>query len=87
MGDIETLFQGVVQCSEAAPALLLVTSIFLTHYLYSKNLLSHAITLISGAALPLVALMFVDDTDLHVINSGSDRIKDIVDEAQKLLDA
>ena len=35
----------------------------------------------------LVALMFVDDIDLHIINSGSDRTEEIADEAQKLLDA
>ena len=35
----------------------------------------------SGVVMPLMALMFVDDTDSHVINSGLDRTEDIVDKA------
>ena len=86
-GDIETLFQRVVQGSEATPALCLIMSIFLMHYLCSKNLPSHMITPISGAVMSLAALMFVDDTDLYVLNSGLNRTENVVDKAQRLLDA
>ena len=56
-------------------------NIFLMHYLCSKNLHSHAITLMPEAVMLLVVLMFADDTDLRVLNSGLDRIEDIVDKA------
>ena len=36
--------------------------------------------------LPLVALLFADDTDLHVVNSGSNSIEEVVMKAQRLLD-
>ena len=37
--------------------------------------------------LPLVALIFVDDADLHVFNSGSETTEELVVKAQRLLDA
>ena len=80
-------FQGVVQGSGAAPALWLIISIFLVRYLYSKNLTTPICTLISRAVLPLAALIFVDDTDLYVFNSGSDTTEEVVMKGQRLLDA
>ena len=41
----------------------------------------------SEAVMLLAALMFADDTDLCILNSGSNRTEDIVDKAQRLLDA
>ena len=80
-------FQGVVQGSGAAPALWLIISIFLVRYLYSKNLTTPICTPISRAVLPLAALIFVDDTDLYVFNSGSDTTEEVVMKGQQLLDA
>ena len=37
--------------------------------------------------MPLAALIFVDDTNLYVFNSGSDTTEEIVLKAQCLLDA
>ena len=45
------------------------------------------ITEISGLFVPLIALLCVDDIDLYVLNSGSDSAKDVVDKAQKILNA
>lgn len=80
-------FQGVVQGSGAAPALWLIISIFFLRYLHSKNVTTQLRTPISGVLLPLAALMFVDDTDLYVFNSGVDTTRELVIKAQKLLDA
>ena len=80
-------FQGLVQGSGAAPALWMIISIFLVRYLYSKNVTTQLSTPISGIILPLVALMFVDDADLYVFNSGTDTTRDLVLKAQRLLDA
>ena len=81
MGDIKTVFQGALQGSRAALVLWLIMSIFLMHYLCSKNLQSHVITPTLGVVMLLVVLMFIDDTDLYIINSGSDKTEGIVDEA------
>ena len=42
---------------------------------------------IANVILSLAALIFVDDTDLHVFNSGSDTTEEVVMKAQRLLDA
>ena len=57
------------------------------HYLHIKNLHSHAITPTSEIVMPLVAIMFADNTNLHVLNSGLGKIKDMVDKAQRSLEA
>ena len=80
-------FQGVVQGSGAAPALWLIISIFLVRYLYSKNLTTPICIAMSRAVLPLAALIFVDDTDLYVFNSGSENTEKVVIKGQQLLDA
>ena len=37
--------------------------------------------------LPLAALIFVNDTDLHILNSSSDTVEEVVTKSQQLLDA
>ena len=80
-------FQGVVQGSGAAPASWMIISIFLVRYLYSKNLTTSISSPITNMILPLVALIFVDDTDICVFNSGSETTEELVVKAQKFLDA
>ena len=86
-GDNNRPFQGVVQGSNAASALWMIISIFLVRYLYRKNLTTQLSIPLSGIVMPLVALIFVDDTDLYVFNSGSDTTEELVFKAQHLLDA
>ena len=86
-GDDDRPFQGVVQGSDAALALWIIILIFLVRYLYSKNLTTQLSTPLSGIVIPLVALIFVDDTDLYVFNSGSDTTEELVFKAQCLLNA
>ena len=57
-------------------------SIFLACYLRSKNLYSQAITLTSEVVMLLVALMFIDDTNLCVLNSGLDAVDDVAGKVQ-----
>ena len=80
-------FQGVVQGSGAARALWLIISIFLVRYLHSKKVTAEISSLITKATLPLAALIFVDDTDLYVFNSGTDNAEEAVTKVQSLLDA
>ena len=78
-------FQGVAQGSGATPALWLIISIFLVRHLCGKNVTTKLSSPIANAILPLAALVFVDDTDLHVFNSGADAAKEVVIKAQRLL--
>ena len=39
----------------------------------------------SGLVLFLAALLYVDDTDIYIFNSGCDPTKEVVQKAQKLL--
>ena len=64
----------------------MIISIFLVRYLYSKNLTTQLLILLSGIIIPLVALIFVDDTNLYVFNSGSEMTEELVLKAQRLLD-
>ena len=75
-----------MQGSGAALALWMIISIFLVRYLYSKNLNTHLTTPVSKIVMPLVVLIFVDDTDLYVFNSGIDTTEEIILKVQRLLD-
>ena len=74
-------FQGVVQGSEVAQALWLIISIYLVQCLQSKNLTTQIYTPISKVILLLATLTFVNDTDLHVLNLGSDTTEEVVRKA------
>ena len=76
-----------MQGNGAAPALWLIISIFLVRHLHSKKVTTEISTPISRVILPLAALIFVDDTDLYVFNSGADNAEEVVIKAQRLLDA
>ena len=76
-GDDDRPFQGIVQGSGAAPALWIIISIFLVRYLYSKNLTIQLSTPLSGIVMLLAALIFVDNTDLYVLNQGTDSAKEV----------
>ena len=65
----------------------MIISIFLVKYLHSKKVTKQLLTLVSRIILLLATLMFVDDTDLHAFNSGTETDKELVTKAQKLLDA
>ena len=76
-----------MQGSGAALALWLIISIFLVRHLHSKKVTVAITSPISRSILPLAALIFIDDTDLCVFNSGADNAEEVVIKAQYLLDA
>ena len=80
-------FQGAAQGSSTAPSLWMIISIFLVRYLHNKNFTAKISTPILKIILPLAALIFVDDADLHAFNSGSDTTEEVVLKVQRLLDA
>ena len=43
------------------------------------------VTPLSGLVVPLVALLYVDDTILYVFNSGCNSTKEVVQKVQNLL--
>jgi hypothetical protein len=43
------------------------------------------VTSLSGFVVSLVALLYVDDTNLYIFNSGCDSIKEVIQKAQNLL--
>ena len=76
-----------MQGNGAAPALWIITSVFLIWYLRQQKVAT-AITLpISKIHQFLASLMHVDDTDLYVFNDGSMSSLEVVIKAQRLLNA
>ena len=61
-------FQGVIQGNRAVPVFWLIISILLIHYLYALGLVSKHSTLISGIVFQFAALIYMDDTNLNVLN-------------------
>ena len=80
-------FQGEVQGNGAAPALWFIISIFLIRYLHHRKVVSSLSSPISNITQFLVALMHVDDTDLHVFNEDFVDSATLVKKAQQLLDS
>jgi len=66
--------------------LWIIILIFLVRYLYSKNLTTQLLIPLLGLVMTLVALIFVDDTDLYVFNLESDITEELVFKVQQLLD-
>ena len=71
-------FQGVVQGSGVDPALWMIILMYLIQYLHSKNVVTQLTTPFFGVIMKLVALIFVDDTDLYVFKSGLDTAEELV---------
>ena len=64
----------------------MIISIFLVRYLHKKNVVTHLMTPISRLVVAIAALIYVDDTDLHVFNDGDSSTEEIVRKAQRLVD-
>ena len=61
-------------------------SIFLVRYLYSSQLVLVRTLVISKVAYQLASFLYVDDTDIVVLNSRSELAEEVVVRAQLLLD-
>ena len=71
-------FQGVVQGNRVAPLSWLIINIFLIRYLYQKKIITKLVMLMSRLVVPLAALLYIDDTNLYVFNSGCNSAKEVV---------
>ena len=78
-------FQGTVQSNGAAPALWLIISIFFIICLYQQKVVTSITNPISKLCQLVSALLHVDDKDLYVFNSGSDKTENIVSKAQRVV--
>ena len=86
-GSFALPFQGAIQGNGAAPVLWLIISIILVRYLYALNLVTEHHTPISGALFSLAALVYVDDSDLNILNLNQKSTVEVLEEAQALLNA
>ena len=85
-GSLDLPFYSTVQGNRAALALWLIVSIFLVRYLYIKGIAEEYRTIISSIIYKLIALLYVNDTDLLAMNSGKKTSLEVILRAQKLLD-
>ena len=76
-----------MQGNGAAQVLWLLISILLIRYLYALGLVTQHYTPISGLVFRLAALIYVDDSDLNVLNLNQKSTLEVVEEAQALLNA
>ena len=65
-------FQGVVQGNYAAPALWLIIIIFLTHYLYHKQVVTQLFLPISKISVALVTLLYINNSSLYIFSDGNE---------------
>lgn len=84
--DVEP-FQGEGQGNRESPEIDFIISIFINWYFYQQKVVASVTTPISKLFKLLAALLYVDDTDLYVFNSGSDNNQDIVSKGKSLLHA
>ena len=84
-GSQLNLFQGLIQGNGSASPGFLLIAIILIRSLYSVNLISHSISLISHCIYQLAGQIFMDDSDFNVMNKGNEDAKTIVERSQKIL--
>ena len=80
-------FQDSVQGNRAAPALWLITSVFLIRHLYKQKVVTYITSPISKRSQFIATLMHVDDTDLYAFNNGFMCTLELITKAQRLLNA
>ena len=60
-------------------------SIFLVRYLHSKKLVPVLETAISKVSFQIVAQLYIDDTDLPIMNQGNESAEQLVARVQIIL--
>ena len=78
-------FKDIVQGNRVVPLLQLIISIFLVRYPYSKSIVIQLVTPVSNVLVLIVALTYLDNTDLYMFNEGDDSIEALVAKVQLLL--
>ena len=79
------LFQGGVQENGAAPPIWLMISIILVRYLYSSKFATISKTAITKVAFQLVGFLYVDDTDITILNEGQETAEEVIARVQLIL--
>ena len=79
--SIQSPFQDSIEGNEATPALWLIIRILLIRYLYHKGLVSKHLTPISNISFQLVALLYVDDSNLNIMNLNRKSTLEVIQEA------
>ena len=80
--DKNQWFQGLIQGNGAAFPRFLLIAIMLVQSLYLKGLVIEMVTLISQMVFKLAGQIFVDDTNLNIVNKGNELVEDILERAQ-----
>ena len=79
-------FRGLMQDNGAVSPGFLIIAIMLVRSLYSKGLVMDSVTPISQVIFTLAGQIFVDDTDLNMINKENENVEEIMFRAQQTLD-
>ena len=85
-GFAQKPFQGAIQGNGASTAIWIIVSIFLLMYMEKHHPTQPIFTPITLIPLFILAIMYIDDTDLFIFNTGSESEQEIAERAQKLLD-
>ena len=84
-GTLLNPFQGLIQGNRAASLGFLIIAVLLIQSLYNKNLISPSTSPISKVIYYLTGLIFVDDLEFNIMNSGDESEIRIVNYAQQVL--
>ena len=80
-GTKELPFQGRVQGNRAIPPIWLIISILLIRYLYGLKLISVIKISITQLVFQLVGFLYIDDTNLILMNDGKESTVEIISRA------
>ena len=78
-------FQGLLQGNGAAPAIWLLISMFLILLMKSFVRTPHIQATFSGIIISLIALVFVDDTDLFTFSFPNESVSDTVNRLRSMI--
>ena len=83
--SIQSSFQDSIQGNRATLVLWLIIGILLIRYFYLKGLVSKHFTPISNISFQLAAFLYIDDSDLNILNLNRKSNLEVIKEAQALL--
>ena len=79
------LFQEFIQGNRAAASSFLLITVILVWALYQRNLIMLAVLPISKVISYLAGQIFIDNTNLNIINKRNEDINQIVERVQSML--
>ena len=84
-GTTSKSFQSLIQENGAASPGFLLIAIILIRELYQANLIPPSTSLILQYIYYLAGQIFIDDSDLNVMNKGKELAQEIIRRAQQIL--